>query len=70
MKKFDFPLFADTLFLFAAAGLLSLCLFRFYLPLAPALGSELNVVWKKYQVFSPAARLLLREMQSRFAEKA
>ena len=39
-------------------------------PLAPALGSELNVVWKKYQVFSPAARLLLREMQSRFAEKA
>jgi len=28
MKKFDFPLFADTLFLFAAAGLLALCLFR------------------------------------------
>ena len=39
MKKFDFPLFADTLFLFAAAGLLSLCLFRFYLPLAPALAA-------------------------------
>ena len=39
-------------------------------PLAPALGSELNVVWKKYQVFSPAARLFLRELQSRFAETA
>ena len=39
-------------------------------PLAPALESELNVVWKKYQVFSPAARLFLREMRSRFAEKA
>ena len=45
----------------------SLLCFR---PLAPALESELNVVWKKYQVFSPAARLFLREMRSRFAEKA
>lgn len=36
MKKFDLPLITDTIFLFFAAGLLSLCLFRFYLPLAPA----------------------------------
>lgn len=36
MKKFDLPLFADTLFLFFTAGMLALCLFRFYLPLAPS----------------------------------
>ena len=39
MKKPDLPLLADTLFLFFAAGLLSLCLFRFYIPLAPSLAA-------------------------------
>lgn len=32
-------------------------------PLAPALETRLYVIWKKYQVFSPAAELLLGEMQ-------
>ena len=30
-------------------------------PLTPALETKLYVVWKKYQVFSPAAELLLNE---------
>ena len=32
-------------------------------PLAPSLETKLYVIWKKYQVFSPAAELLLEEMQ-------
>ncbi len=32
-------------------------------PLAPRLETKLYVVWKKYQVFSPAAELLLRKMK-------
>ena len=32
-------------------------------PLTPALETKLYVIWKKYQVFSPAAELLLEEMQ-------
>lgn len=32
-------------------------------PLAPALETKLYVIWKKYQVFSPAAELLLEEMR-------
>lgn len=32
-------------------------------PMAPALETRLYVIWKKYQVFSPAAELLLGEMQ-------
>ena len=32
-------------------------------PLTPALETKLYVVWKKYQVFSPAAELLLNEMK-------
>ena len=32
-------------------------------PLAPVLETKLYVVWKKYQVFSPAAELLLEEMR-------
>lgn len=32
-------------------------------PLYPALRSRLYMVWKKYQVFSPAAQLLLNEMR-------
>ncbi len=39
-------------------------------PFEPVLESGLNVVWKKYQVFSPAAQLFLREMQSRFGAVA
>lgn len=32
-------------------------------PLAPRLSAQLYVIWKKYQVFSPAAELLLQEMK-------
>lgn len=32
-------------------------------PLAPRLSTQLYVIWKKYQVFSPAAELLLQEMK-------
>lgn len=35
-------------------------------PLFPALHSKLYWVWKKYQVFSPAAELLLEEMRQPF----
>ena len=38
-------------------------------PLAPKLESGLDVVWKKYQVFSPAAKLFLTRLQSRFEGK-
>lgn len=36
-------------------------------PLEPRLTSTLAVVWKKYQVFTPVAQLLLDEMRARFA---
>ena len=34
-------------------------------PLKPKLESGLNIVWKKYQVFSPAAELFLERLKSR-----
>lgn len=42
----------------------SLC-FR---PLEPRLESGLNIVWKKYQVFSKAAEVFLEKLQERFSE--
>ncbi len=44
----------------------SLC-FR---PLMPKLESGLNIVWKKYQVFSPAAALFLERLKEQFLEKS
>ena len=35
-------------------------------PLEPALETRLFVVWKKYQVFTPAAELLLEELKSHY----
>lgn len=35
-------------------------------PLFPPLETKMYVVWKKYQLFSPAAELLLEEMKKRF----
>ncbi len=35
-------------------------------PLVPALETKMYVIWKKYQVFSPAAERLLAEMKKRF----
>ncbi|MCM1190683.1 MAG: LysR family transcriptional regulator [bacterium] len=35
-------------------------------PLTPALTTKLYVIWKKYQVFSPAAELLLNELKARY----
>lgn len=43
----------------------SLC-FR---PLKPALESGLNIIWKRYQVFSPAAELFLERLKENFLEK-
>ncbi len=36
-------------------------------PLTPALETKLYVVWKKYQVFSPAAEVLLNEMKKYYS---
>lgn len=38
-------------------------------PLSPALESKMYVIWKKYQVFSPAAELLLTEMKEQFSQR-
>ena len=35
-------------------------------PLTPTLVTRMNVVWKKHQVLSHAARLMLDEMQRAF----
>lgn len=35
-------------------------------PLSPRLESGLNIVWKKYQVFSPAAEVFLQRLQETF----
>lgn len=39
-------------------------------PLAPRLSTQLYVIWKKYQVFSPAAELLLQEMKGSYGFSA
>ena len=36
-------------------------------PLWPKLESGLNIIWKKYQVFSPAAELFLERLKARFS---
>ena len=38
-------------------------------PLTPRLEAGLNIVWKKYQVFSPAAELFLKRLQERFSRE-
>lgn len=40
-----------------------------FCPLRPSLQAHLDIVWKKYQVFSPAAEAFLERLQSRFAQK-
>ena len=37
-------------------------------PLEPKLESGLNIIWKKYQVFSPAAELFLKKITERFSD--
>lgn len=39
-------------------------------PLSPALEANLDIVWKKYQVFSSAAALFLKRMQAEFEDKS
>ena len=39
-------------------------------PLIPKLETKLYVIWKKYQVFSPAAELLLRGMKGYYGVSA
>lgn len=36
-----------------------------FLPLEPRLESRLDIVWKKYQVFSPAAKIFLEKLQTK-----
>ena len=35
-------------------------------PLNPRLETKMYVIWKKYQVFTPIAELLLDELKNRF----
>ena len=37
-------------------------------PLEPALESPMYVVWKKYQTFTPAAELIMKELKKKFLE--
>lgn len=37
-------------------------------PLSPKLESSLNIIWKKYQVFSPAAELFLQRLKEKFSD--
>ena len=39
-------------------------------PLTPKLEVGLSLVWKKYQIFSPAADVFLRQMQKTLGLKA
>lgn len=41
-------------------------IFCFTRPLEPQLDSGLNVIWKKYQVFSSAAGLFLEKLRESF----
>jgi DNA-binding transcriptional LysR family regulator len=36
-------------------------------PLSPKLESNLNIVWKKSQLFSPAAKVFLEKLKERFS---
>ena len=38
-------------------------------PLSPALYTKMYVIWKKYQVFTPAAKLLLEELEQILCQK-
>lgn len=38
-----------------------------FIPLEDVPVSEMKIIWKKYQVFTPAAQLLLTELQNEFA---
>ena len=40
-----------------------------FVPLADVPASEMKIIWKKYQVFSPVASLLLAELQKEYGEK-
>jgi hypothetical protein len=40
-----------------------------FVPLADVPASEMKIIWKKYQVFSPVASLLLAELQKEYGGK-
>jgi hypothetical protein len=40
-----------------------------FVPLTDVPVSEMKIIWKKYQVFSPVASLLLAELQKEYGEK-
>ena len=39
-------------------------------PLTPVLANKMYIVWKKYQVFTPIAEILLKALQKNFAKPA
>ena len=57
--------YAVTLDRLTNTSLESILCFR---PLCPRLESGLNIIWKKYQVFSPAAELFLNRLKERFPQ--
>ena len=40
-----------------------LCIYFFNKPLSPKIDLEINIVWKKYQLFSKASQKFLDELQ-------
>ena len=34
-----------------------------FIPLSPELSSPMHVIWKKYQAFTPASKILLEELE-------
>lgn len=41
-----------------------------FIPLEPRLESDLNIVWKKHQVFSDAVDMFLKEIQAEFSNSS
>lgn len=39
----------------------------YFRPLTPRLETKLYIIWKKYQVFTPAAEVLLKELKEHLA---
>ncbi len=59
--------YAVTLDKLADTSDTSLLCFR---PLSPRLESKLDIVWKKHQIFSPAAKIFLEKLKKKFNENS
>ena len=58
-----FPVFGNIALKLVDTGPASGLCFR---PLEPVLESPMYIIWKKYQVFTPVASLLLQELKETF----